>query len=730
MKFTPPGTLDVRFVAVDRDNLRFEIGLRIVASEAPPGQPLVVQRLRPDGRPAKVRRLAHLALPDQGFTEIAAAPADSDTSLFIELGEPTAGSPGNWHWKVILETTAGNGAFLRVRHAECADAKLAISVPPKQKNTATPVRNELHREQFPRLVVALNDAPVAVLAQHRPAADPGFGAVADLASVLAHVEARLLTPSSAGAPDLRPDALEDAWRSETKTALLPRAPKPDGHVALAEEVWARQVSEMLDVTPYGGPGVTYVGSASLDAELLIDRVDGTRRDPAYSLIYACQHLATFGVASRARSAHGFPKDGKSRAAISAGSASAALVRKMKGQWIIGGKPPTPVDASTTAIGPDLLKCDPSLTTAAKLFEIHDMEGCEFGPGSVFVFANRGVKADGFDHVKNTTTVLDGDMEVTFEPGGELGKDGKTRVTKVQVWRVNGKLLADNTASAHAAFVLRSDPQLKLFQPLDTGGLVVANRGAGVTLLKPSKPGFHTGNFDDPAAQKISGGDPFRGVGVWTRPTAKEADELAEHVENVLKKARPLGLARVLLVKASTKFTPNGLGAAIDAGDVLFASPVVRMYRDDPLQNHSIARFVWAMRGAPVGGAKALCWLSIPTGPLALAMLEGGRTAKLGELARKAFDTIKNPKTRKKLQEHPGQLVARMLGAYTLPIIDMEVHGDDKVRVTYKYSKLADMHSLHFAERAAWDGRVRLPMDAPFVVGGQSPAGFPAYFMQP
>ena len=73
----------------------------------------------------------------------------------------------------------------------------------------------------------------------------------------------------------------------------------------------------------------------------------------------------------------------------------------------------------------------------------------------------------------------------------------------------------------------------------------------------------------------------------------------------------------------------------------------------------------------------------------------------------------------------------MLGAYTLPIIDMEIHGgDDKVRVTYKYSKLAEMHKLHYAERAAWDGKIHLPMDRAHVVGNQSTAGVPAYFLEP
>jgi hypothetical protein len=165
--------------------------------------------------------------------------------------------------------------------------------------------------------------------------------------------------------------------------------------------------------------------------------------------------------------------------------------------------------------------------------------------------------------------------------------------------------------------------------------------------------------------------------------------------------------------------------------VLFASPLVRMYRDDPAQNYSIARLVWAMRSAPVGGAKALCWIYVPRGAMARAMLDGGRTAKVADMARTVFAAIKSPETRKKLSKDPDLLVAKLLAAHTMPVIDMEVHGDDKVRVTAKLSKKgADMHKLHHAEVAAWNGKIILPMDRAFVVGGQSTTGMPAYFLEP
>jgi hypothetical protein len=722
-----PGTLDVQLFASAGPNLRLRIVLRMIASQAPVGEPISVQRLENSGSPAKVSRLARVAKPEEGFTELAAVPANSNDALVVELGDPTAGSPGNWFWTIYVETSAGGGPFLRVRHPKAKELKLPIGAQAKEKNTSEPVRKELHTDVFPRLIVALNAAPVAVLSQHRPAGDPGFGKVEDLAAVLRHIEARLVTPKTASNPDLRPDALEDAWKFETKTGLLPRVPRPDGHVALAEELWARQVSEMLDITPYGGPGVTYGADATLDVELMMARIDGPHPDPAYSIVYACQHLVSFALASRARAAHRFPPYKQSREYISAGSACAGLVRRMKGQWVVNGKPPELVDPALTNPGPDDLKCEESLQTAEKLFEIHDMEGCEFGPGSLFVFANRAPKTE-VDPAKGTRTDIVGDQEITTDTTGKLGKNGKPLV--LSTWKIQGKWLADNAANAHVAFVLRTDRRLKLFQPLDTGGLGVANRGAGVTVLN-AKAGFHTGNYDDPAATKVNGGDPFRGVGIWPKLSTAEAEALDKHVENTLKKARPLGLVRFLLVRAGATFTQRDAAESIAAGDVLFASPLVRMYRDDPAQNYSIARLVWAMRSAPVGGAKALCWIYVPRGAMARAMLDGGRTAKVADMARTVFAAIKSPETRKKLSKDPDLLVAKLLAAHTMPVIDMEVHGDDKVRVTAKLSKKgADMHKLHHAEVAAWNGKIILPMDRAFVVGGQSTTGMPAYFLEP
>src|SRR5690606_24286565 len=96
-----------------------------------------------------------------------------------------------------------------------------------------------------------------------------------------------------------PGSLDKAWdqQSLTPTSELLAAERFRAEpVRTNEELWARQVAEMLCFTPYGGPSAQY-GIAS-DHDLIVDGITSGATNPRYGLSFACQHLGTFGIVSR------------------------------------------------------------------------------------------------------------------------------------------------------------------------------------------------------------------------------------------------------------------------------------------------------------------------------------------------------------------------------------------------------------------------------------------------
>lgn len=608
---------------------------------------------------------------------------------------------------------------------------------------------EISPKTFPRLVVALNEAVVAM-----GAAMPRNPAPSHIKILLDDIYGRLKTPETIDSQSLREDALEQAWSSQGADPL-PKALPAGKEIRTAEEAWARQVTEMLTMTVYGGPGIHYFGDGVYDYQLLSMGIDGTDPgNPVYGLIHACQHLATFGVASRGRSNHRFKKfteiyensKQKGYLHIYAGSSAAYCVTKMNGRWIIGGDPPVPITANNWNVDPRTLVCSKELQRSDDLFKIkvkvkgktrdNDVEFA-FEPGSVFLFSNRQTKKYEEDDKKGTITQVEGNEEVTYQ----RNKESEWRMkAKWPVYAKDASILSDNTASAHAGFVLRTDPIAQVFQVLDTGGFSVLNRGKDVTLIGLGA-GFHTGNFDDPACNEVNGGDPFRGVGVWPTMSQSEASKLIQHVDSVLKRARPLGLVRLILTEAGKikKISPGNSRSFINGDSWLYyASPLLRMYGDDVLQNYSISRLIWSLRGISKENIDVQWWIYLPKGPLARAMYDQPRTTSVPDLAILAAANIKD--TRKLLQLAPNKKpnISKILSEYTLPILEFGLHNDGsanegKIRIRYRYCPAYGSPSfLHLAERVGSDGSIPLPMNKEFLQGGQSgkSAGFPSYFLEP
>jgi outer membrane protein OmpA-like peptidoglycan-associated protein len=561
---------------------------------------------------------------------------------------------------------------------------------------------------FPRLVVGLNKENVKY-----PLVNNKLNSDQDILNLLDYIYRRLKTPNVVDGQVVRPDALAEAWSSQGAESL-PINPETGQEITIAEEAWARQVSEMLTLTAYAGPGQFYLGDGNKDSIFLIDRIAKRKddktgsiivsADPAYALTYACEHLASFGVGTRAREKHLFKKR-----LLGAGSSTAGTVRLMDGAWICktNNEPADPVK----------LDCLNDYRRSNGLFKIKDnFSGFEFAPGSVFVFSNRRVKLDGA-RTANTITKIDGNKELTYAL-----KNGDMEGTPLEIclFNTNTDLLLDNSGGAHIGFVLRADPYCKLFQVFDTGALRVQNRQDMITLFSNSdQKDWQTGNYDDPCCSEVSGNDPFRGVGVW-KLMEKDSDalEMERHVNDILKKARPLGFARLIVAKKTPEITISNYVDFVNNGNLIYASPLLRMYENDPIQNFAISRYIWSLRGISKEDAKVIWWIYIPKKQLSQAMLESPRDTDLNALANKSIEYERDSAIKNKLSG--SQMTAKILAQYTFPILEFQVpneSGTDSVLITYRYHSKRTVSkgesSLHRAERSDNNGSILLPMDREF-----------------
>lgn len=721
--------------------------------------------LAPDvnGKLADARTLAETTdgvLPELVVAVTPLRGADRLTWRFFIACEPGGKAP-------TLAVTANAGA---AKPVTAPTPPLSSQLPrPTSGSTALP----LTPGQFPRFVVGIDTATIPPATLPSPAGADAAAIQACLERVFARLTDANFEASVLGA--------SAAAQGNPGAKVVPSAAQATAtSIQDAELAWANQVALMQLCTPYGGPNALYNLN---DDDLLARSINSPGGDPeqaVFPIVFACQHLGSFAVASRGR---GLLKLNQARTRfmlLPAGANCASVWTETKiGKWMIttpDGAAPLETDGAKG--DPSKLAPDEKLETSPLLFQIKDVASTHpFGAAAVFVYANRPVKTDTLCSVVDGNEICllqnkDGSLrvedvpvfeerEVVFVGGIKKKKkvlvknpDGtiKTiRQTARTTWAVSKftgtgpdgqviKLLGDQTAGAHVAYVLRVDGQTKLFQTFDTGGINVPKRGSGVELVPPVA-GFHGGIFDDPTTDRINPSptgpdshDPFRGVGVIERlADASQAQELRKHVEQVLKKARPMGLARLVLLRRGLPITHQNYWrfAEPSQGFLLYASPALPMY-DGVVDTHTfpISRCLWALRDFPdAANVEAMWFFYVPQGVLGQAMLEAPRGSRIRAIAQDAFGRLKaNDQT--KYAGDLQRLSSRLVADFTLPVLNATCEPSGKVKLvaTYKTKLLNNrgMSLLHGLE-GRYGSRSLLPLDQSFLRAGQSDSAFPAYF---
>jgi hypothetical protein len=599
------------------------------------------------------------------ITVLARGKPDVDAGRFVWFFtlKSRAGGPD---LELVLFVRAEADPFVEVARVQAASLRRS------DLGTVTPVLAKLKEAPIPRLSLGINQTATPSIPGEYRTFKPGDGDPAkavngdtgDLQALLYRIFVLLD----------RPGTLNPIWdqQSLTKTvdSLNEDMFKVD-KVRVAEELWARQVTEMLSFTPYGGPGVEYGLTAASDPDLITKGIDRAATDFHYGLYYGCEHLANFGVVSRGL--HVLPTG----RAINSGVGSIVTVMQMtdkdgknNGQWLEASVPPrlrdTPTDdPALVAAGPSPFDLTPVLTQT-----FTNKSGTfRYQPGSVHVFANRAafpnapqayerIMKDVADRKPQPSPVI---VCAHVNEGGDLkelcatvvGFRARHQTTAIKASPSDPKqrFVKDNTASPaipHTAFSIRARSGRVQF--FDTGGLGVQGRGDGVNALTGGG-GFHTGNFDDPPTTTIKGGQPYRGTGIFPPVGIKEAETMHEHVKT-LRKARPIGLARLVLLRRAR---PAFLDSKSLPGALVYVSPLLPTFLNDgqpdsEVSNYALVRYLWSLRDLPgAANVEAVWMMYVPLGAFTLRMLSDGRTANpltiLRELHKAANDKA-DPKKRK------------------------------------------------------------------------------------
>jgi hypothetical protein len=605
-------------------------------------------------------------------------------------------------------------------------ARVAVSgFSPAQLNTPTPAVVAMIANPVPRLSLGINQVPPPPLPDtysarskrlargSGQAANIATGTTADLAAALYQIFVQLDAP----------DALDPVWDAQSQDNTLFNLSNPlvqRDPIRTADELWARQVTEMLMCTPYGGPSGTY--GISPESKFISEGL--VSGDPRYGVTFACQQLASFGLASRGVQFAKLAKNGE--LLLNAGSTAAKTFTSapINGSWFtFSGETPVQVvkpDGTFAMLQGNIP------TTGNAFFQ------AGIGPGSVFLFANRTPRDDpnGFGKGSGCTVVTLGD-NTSIEICVKTDQSGKATTTfsKIQ----NG-VLADNTADAHVAFVLRVDARRQVFQTFDTGGLGVPGRGTAVTVF-PSGSGFHSGNFDDPAGVVIKGGDPFRGMGVLPPLTTASASNLLSQVQT-LKNAMPLGFARLVLIRrgqqpSNQEFKAGNVDKLLTTGRLLYASALLRMHGDEQTQNYHISRYLWSLRDfAARADVEAWWFLYIPIAELARATLTAARTDTVAQIASNAFNVM-SPKRQQSFSlpgsttptPDPNAIVRSLLA----PLLDCTVRADGQTTIVGSLRSPNNLHALHVLEsQASAKSRPNFPRLQSFA-SGFTESQLPSYF---
>ena len=685
----------------------------------------------------KLDTKAKLTLVENGNGGGVAAGTKGEVQL-VPKNAPTP-SGAQFIWSLTLSTRAGGPdvqLVMSARFGQDPFSELArISATSLQRpdlNSASPVTVLLKEAPVPRLSLGINQAsPVVPAAPYRgftlgaePASDAGTGSAPALQSLLFRIFG-LLDASDTLVP------LWDQQSLSSTASSLSEAKFQQDKVRVAEELWARQVTEMLSFTPYGGPSASYGGGCT-DLELITSGIDKNATNPRYGIFYACQHLANFGVMSRGLQTLPTSPVFPSGIPLSAGSQCVDTVMSMGGAWI---DPTTPPRARTQAPGAD----PGALTNGGNQTDLTPVitgtfqangQTFKYQPGAVHLFSNRPARrSDPQGYQTAIQRLQDGVPQgratvcaIVTVPRGS-GSNTRSRELCVNVFALKGthesadlvtskstgaQFVADNTAgpiAPHLGFALRT--RKSRVQVFDTGGFGVSGRPNGVTTMAANSA-FHGGNFDDPLGTVIKGAHPFRGTGLFPLMDDVAATKLRDHVFKVLRKARPLGLAQFVLLTRDPIRARTGLLPL-----VIYASPILAMYGSfSDESNYAISRYMWSLRDLPGSQNVEAFWLIYaPLRDLAGAMRDAPRTESAVAIASRISGLPKGSATDRRLHDF---LLSRINEA-----AQVVSRADGTVQLFGRAGKTAQPHPI---TNLALRGDLRLDLGAGPVVRGQ-----PSYF---
>lgn len=572
----------------------------------------------------------------------------------------------------VLVREAGQSSFVRVaslKGAEFTTPELNAQTAPTVKALIKPV---------PRLCVGLiRGTPPATLAGYRGVA-PSGGSVAAFSSVAPSVSNLDAVLQQIYFLLDAPGTLNNAWDSESTTLstdLETQAKAATVDVEVAEEVWARQITEMLLGVPYDSPNQPSNQARKKGTTPLVDlpfiggRLGKDEKDPIIGVTFACQHLATVGIYSRGE----YPPNAAFGAASTTSGTVLAMKRDdgVKARWVVADLTPiTPAVAAAAASDPRLLTGSSLTVDLTQFIQLPD-----YGPGAVHLFSNAVIVEDrlGYDLIEAALAQFPPAKDGTIDPASGLtdlkdkgskfvpnttnkfrGRPCRTLLkVKVEKGKVKRPLPVvcfptgldvemDQQGAAHIGFTVRVRNGKAQF--LDTGGLNADGRDTPETaILFPQRAdGLNGGTMDDALGVNAKSlGSPFRGAGLFGKLQPEKANQLVKHVQTVLKRARPMGLARLYILQPGTvKTAVVGNAPTIRVSQVVYASPLKPMW--DPVdnneklteeeakaasipeeRNYSLSRYAWSLRGLP--SSLQAVWVEyVPLAPVVDEMLKPGR----------------------------------------------------------------------------------------------------------
>jgi hypothetical protein len=288
-----------------------------------------------------------------------------------------------------MSARTGQGDFVEVARIS------ATSFQRPDLNTSAPVTLLLQEAPVPRLAVGINQAvprePGKSYKGFKPTEESAARAVTGSADALQSLLFRLFVILDT------PQTLDPLWDQQSLTNTvdsLSEARFANDKVRIAEELWARQVTEMLAFTPYGGPSAQYGGGCT-DLELIATGIQAGATNPRYGIWYGCQHLANFGVLSRGLQNLAISPLFPSGILLEASARCVDAVMQMGGAWIDSSNPPQ-ARAAQPAGDPGLLSNGGNTANLTSMITgTFPSNGVNFKyqPGSVHLFSNRPTRAN-------------------------------------------------------------------------------------------------------------------------------------------------------------------------------------------------------------------------------------------------------------------------------------------------------------------------------------------------